>query len=421
MCTISLRPSSIVVVSPASVNFSLAVIDFPSTRARASPARPSSSSRARARASLRVSSSSLRLSSPVAPHLARCLVVVASSSVVRAEQCRFASSRANCDALPARKNQRKSTDRPTAATRRRAVDDATATMARARAVTRAVTARTPTTRARRATARTGRATARTGRATRASDDDDAKTSTSATTFDAATAVKLADAETVRVANDGHADARIPATAGVYAVYDERDALQYVGLSRKVNASVKVHAFEMPQYCYAVKCMALPDASKADLQAAWKTWVMEHVTTAGGLPPGNAPGNKLFSERRARPSKACLRLSDGKTPQMTADALKEAIGTCVREHKIVAFIKGTREEPDCGFSHRMINVLNELMVDYDTVNVLDDYYNPNLLFVIKDFSDWPTIPQLYVDGELLGGHDIVNSMHESGELKAQLGA
>ena len=123
-------------------------------------------------------------------------------------------------------------------------------MARARAVTRAVTARTPTTRARRATARTGRA--RTGRATRASDDDDAKTSTSATTFDAATAVKLADAETVRVANDGHADARIPATAGVYAVYDERDALQYVGLSRKVNASVKVHAFEMPQYCYAVK-------------------------------------------------------------------------------------------------------------------------------------------------------------------------
>jgi Grx4 family monothiol glutaredoxin len=234
-------------------------------------------------------------------------------------------------------------------------------------------------------------------------------------------VKLADAETVRVANDGHADARIPATAGVYAVYDERDALQYVGLSRKVNASVKVHAFEMPQYCYAVKCMSLPDASKADLQAAWKTWVMEHVTTAGGLPPGNAPGNKLFSERRARPSKACLRLSDGKNPQMSADALKEAIGTCVREHKIVAFIKGTREEPDCGFSHRMINVLNELMVDYDTVNVLDDYYNPNLLFVIKDFSDWPTIPQLYVDGELLGGHDIVNSMHESGELKAQLGA
>ena len=262
-----------------------------------------------------------------------------------------------------------------------------------------------------------------GRARRASDDDDATTttSTSATTFDAATAVKLADAETVRVANDGHADARIPATAGVYAVYDERDALQYVGLSRKVNASVKVHAFEMPQYCYAVKCMSLPDASKADLQAAWKTWVMEHVTTAGGLPPGNAPGNKLFSERRARPSKACLRLSDGKNPQMSADALKEAIGTCVREHKIVAFIKGTREEPDCGFSHRMINVLNELMVDYDTVNVLDDYYNPNLLFVIKDFSDWPTIPQLYVDGELLGGHDIVNSMHESGELKTQLGA
>ena len=58
------------------------------------------------------------------------------------------------------------------------------------------------------------------------------------------------------------------------------------------------------------------------------------------------------------------------------------------------------------------MLNELMVDYETVNVLDDYYNPNLLFVIKDFSDWPTIPQLYVNGELLGGHDIVNAMHEA---------
>ena len=80
----------------------------------------------------------------------------------------------------------------------------------------------------------------------------------------------------------------------------------------------------------------------------------------------------------------MRLSDGKNPEMTAEALTEAIDACVKEYKIVAFIKGTREEPDCGFSHRMINVLNELMVDYETVNVLDDYYNPNLLFVIKDF-------------------------------------
>ena len=54
-------------------------------------------------------------------------------------------------------------------------------------------------------------------------------------------------------------------------------------------------------------------------------------------------------------------------------------------------------------------------------IVADYYNPNLLFVIKDFSDWPTIPQLYVNGELLGGHDIVNAMHEAGELKAELGA
>ena len=240
-------------------------------------------------------------------------------------------------------------------------------------------------------------------------------------FDASEMMKLADATTVVLVTDGHADARIPTSPGVYAIYDARGKLQYVGLSRRVNASVKVHAFEMPQYCHAVRCVGMEGASKADLQTAWKTWVMEHVAAEGGLPPGNAPGNTLFSERRARPSKACVRLSDGKNPEMTAEALTEAIDACVKEYKIVAFIKGTREEPDCGFSHRMINVLNELMVDYETVNVLDDYYNPNLLFVIKDFSDWPTIPQLYVNGELLGGHDIVNAMHEAGELKAELGA
>jgi len=248
-----------------------------------------------------------------------------------------------------------------------------------------------------------------------------RASSSSSSFDASAAPKLADATPVLLVNDGHADARIPTTPGVYAIYDERGRLQYVGLSRRVAASVKVHAFEMPQYCHSVRCMGMEGASKADLQTAWKTWVMEHVAVEGGLPPGNAPGNTLFSERRARPSKACARLSDGKNPDMTAEELMKAIETCVKEHKIVAFIKGTREEPDCGFSHRMINVLNELMVDYETVNVLDDYYNPNLLFVIKDFSDWPTIPQLYVNGELLGGHDIVNAMHEAGELKAELGA
>ena len=239
--------------------------------------------------------------------------------------------------------------------------------------------------------------------------------------DANGAPTMAESESFVLANDGHRNEGIPATPGVYAIYNEKGALQYVGLSRKVNSSVKVHAFELPQYCYSVRCLSLPDASKAGLQTAWKTWMMEYVAEAGSLPPGNTPDNKLFSERRTRPSKACVRLTDGKTPDMPAEELSKAIQNCVETHKIVAFIKGTREEPDCGFSHRMVNVLNELCVDYDTVNVLDDYYNPNLIFVIKDFSEWPTIPQLYFEGELLGGHDIVNSMHETGELGKTLGA
>lgn len=246
-------------------------------------------------------------------------------------------------------------------------------------------------------------------------------STTTLALDASASTKMVDAEVFVIANDGHRNEGIPATPGVYAIYDEAGKLQYVGLSRKVSSSVKVHAFELPQYCHSVRCLALPDASKADLQTAWKTWMMEHVETSGGLPPGNAPDNKLFSERRSRPSKACVRLTDGKTPDISAKELSVAIQNCVSTHKILAFIKGTREEPDCGFSHRLVNVLNELCLDYDTVNVLDDYYNPNLIFVIKDYSKWPTIPQLYFKGELLGGHDIVNSMHASGELRKTLGA
>ena len=70
---------------------------------------------------------------------------------------------------------------------------------------------------------------------------------------------MAESEAFVLANDGHRNEGIPATPGVYAIYNDKGALQYVGLSRKVNSSVKVHAFELPQYCYSVRCLSLPDA------------------------------------------------------------------------------------------------------------------------------------------------------------------
>ena len=80
--------------------------------------------------------------------------------------------------------------------------------------------------------------------------------------------------------------------------------------------------------------------------------------------------------------------------MDDEALSGLIGDVVLKHDLVAFIKGTRTEPECGFSHAVCGMLNELLVDYETVDTLDEVHNCNLRNVIKDFSDWPTIPQLY---------------------------
>ena len=76
------------------------------------------------------------------------------------------------------------------------------------------------------------------------------------------------------------------------------------------------------------------------------------------------------------------------------------------------MKGTPEAPQCGFSMAVSNILKHLNVNFKGVNVLED---PNLRQGIKDYSDWPTIPQLYINGEFVGGCDIIREMYESGEL------
>lgn len=86
--------------------------------------------------------------------------------------------------------------------------------------------------------------------------------------------------------------------------------------------------------------------------------------------------------------------------------------------VVLFMKGTRRTPQCGFSAQVVSILDSLLGNYTTVNVLDD---PALRDGIKVFSSWPTIPQLYIHGEFVGGCDIVRQMHESGDLERTLGA
>ena len=90
-----------------------------------------------------------------------------------------------------------------------------------------------------------------------------------------------------------------------------------------------------------------------------------------------------------------------------------IKNLIDKNEVCLFMKGTPEVPQCGFSMAVSNVLKHLNVDFKGINVLDDM---NLRDEIKRFSDWPTIPQLYIKGEFIGGCDIVKEMFEKGELQ-----
>lgn len=97
-------------------------------------------------------------------------------------------------------------------------------------------------------------------------------------------------------------------------------------------------------------------------------------------------------------------------------ISQKIESLIKDNDVCLFMKGTPDSPQCGFSMAVSNVLKHLNVNFKGVNVLED---PNLRQGIKDYSDWPTIPQLYIKNEFVGGCDIVKEMFESGELKKLL--
>ena len=104
--------------------------------------------------------------------------------------------------------------------------------------------------------------------------------------------------------------------------------------------------------------------------------------------------------------------------MTEPTLKDKVEELIRENKVLLFMKGTPEAPQCGFSMRTVNVLETYGVEYGAVDVLPALQP--LREVTAEISDWQTFPQLYVNGKLIGGADIVEEMYESGELAEQLG-
>ena len=94
-------------------------------------------------------------------------------------------------------------------------------------------------------------------------------------------------------------------------------------------------------------------------------------------------------------------------------LKEKIIKQISDNKVILFMKGTKEMPMCGFSSTVVNILNMHNIDYEAVNILED---PNIRISLSEHSNWPTIPQLFVKGELIGGCDIAIELHNNGELE-----
>jgi len=110
------------------------------------------------------------------------------------------------------------------------------------------------------------------------------------------------------------------------------------------------------------------------------------------------------------------VAEAPTSSGKANPIRDAISEAISEHKVILFMKGTPEAPACGFSARTVAALQSLDVPFAAVDILPD---PRIRQELSAISDWPTIPQLFANGELVGGCDIVTEMYESGELAEAL--
>eukprot|EP00891_Asterochloris_glomerata_P006313 jgi/Astpho2/6313/Aster-08146 len=161
---------------------------------------------------------------------------------------------------------------------------------------------------------------------------------------------------------------------------------------QVAASLASHLVSLPELAHSARWALVADASKENLTAAWKQWLQDAVQETGTIPPGNAKGNKQWTAKRVQ-SRPEIKLTPGKGVQDLTCSVTDLVDQVIRSTKAVAFVKGTRFQPQCGFSYKVLSMLTELRADFEVVNVLDDQFNPGVRDAIKEYSQWPTIPQV----------------------------
>lgn len=185
----------------------------------------------------------------------------------------------------------------------------------------------------------------------------------------------------------------------------------------VNGLNTCFPFNFIAKCLVWQVGVVEEPDRTALTQAWKSWMEEHIAVTGKIPPGNETGNTTWV-RQAPKKKPDLKLTPGRNVQLTVP-LEQLIDRLVKENKVVAFIKGSRSAPQCGFSQKVVGILESEGADYESVDVLDEEYNSGLRETLKKYSNWPTFPQVFVNGDLVGGCDILSSMHEKGELAGLL--
>lgn len=204
-------------------------------------------------------------------------------------------------------------------------------------------------------------------------------------------------------------------------------MQYIGLSKQIRKSVENHALnigprEAGSLISSVRVAAMPGATKELLKGTWESWIKEHMDGGGEIPAGNLPENSPGSDPRWRSqrnqAKPSLNLG-GVAGITSAEEAMTAVKKAVEQYPVIIFMKGTPVMPQCGFSARSVGILKEIGVPFESVNVLDDQTNPGIRDAVKRYSNWPTIPQLFVKGQLVGGADIMSEMFESGQLSKTL--
>lgn len=201
--------------------------------------------------------------------------------------------------------------------------------------------------------------------------------------------------------------------GVYGVYSINKELQYVAAVRDVGEAIATHirVINDPKLVFAVRMITVDSVEQAPLGDLAENWVMAHFQHGPGVPPGNSDEAPIWRvEDEWQPN---IYLPPNTEPEMVPAAIKKIL----RDHPVILFMKGTRTDPKCGFSKRTVEILDGILGKrFVCVDVLDEIRNRGLREEIKKFSEWPTIPQVYVEGDFVGGADIVQSMMESGDLE-----